>query len=150
MIGEAIFAAIAAVLLAIRMTRQRAFRVNRLWIMPTAVLIVVAIGLSRTPVSSVGLAAMAAGLAAGAVLGFWRAKAALDRVDVAARSIMTKPSLVFALVFAATFALKAVIRHGPAASFQEATDFVLCLTAASICAQRLQLYRMFLRAEATG
>jgi hypothetical protein len=148
MIVEAILAAAVAVLLAVRMMRQRTFHVSRLWIMPAAILIVVAFGLRGTPLSSLALAAIVAGLAAGAGLGIWRADAALDRIDVATRSISTKPNLAFALVFAATFALKAFIRHGPGASFQEGTDFVLCLTAASICAQRLRFYLMFRHAEA--
>jgi hypothetical protein len=76
-----------------------------------------------------------------------RATASLDHVDVAARCIMTRPSLWLALLFAATFVLKVVLRHGPAAPMQEATDFVLCLTAASICAQRLRFYLAFRRAE---
>jgi len=148
MIIETILVAAAAVLLAIRMVRQRIFRVNRLWIMPAAVLILVAFGLRGTAVTPLALSAIAAGLLAGAALGVWRADAALDHVDVATRSILTKPSVLFALVFAATFALKAFIRHGPLTSFQEGTDFVLCLTAASICAQRWQFYRMFRRAAA--
>ena len=147
-IVEALLTAVVAVLFAIRMTRQRSFHVNRLWIMPTVVLIVLTVSLYGAPLSSFGLAAGAAGLVIGAALGVWRAEAALDRIDLASRTILTKPSLVFMLVFAATFAVKAVIRHGPAASLREATDFVLCLTAASICAQRLQFYRLFRRAEA--
>ncbi len=149
MTANMVILAVAAVLLAVRMTRRRSFQVNRLGVMPTAVLIVVAFSLVGTTLSSLAMAAIATGLLAGAVLGFWRAKLALDRIDVATRTIMTKPSVVFALVFAATFALKAFIRHGPVAPLQEGTDFVLCLTAASICGQRLQLYRMFRRAEAT-
>jgi hypothetical protein len=150
MILETILLAAAAVLLAVRMMRQRSFHVSRLWIMPTAVLILVGFGLYRTSLSSLGVAAVAGGILAGAALGVWRADAGLDHIDVGTRSIMTKPSLVFAFVFAATFALKAIVRHGPAASFQEATDFVMCLSAASICAQRLWFYRMFRRAETAG
>jgi hypothetical protein len=132
------------------MMRQRSFHVSRLWIMPTAVLILVGFGLYGTSVSTLSVGAIAGGIVAGAALGIWRADAALDHVDVEARTIMTKPNLVFALVFAATFAFKVFVRHGPAASFQEATDFVMCLTAASICAQRLWFYRMYRRAEAAG
>jgi hypothetical protein len=147
---ETIVMAAVAVLLAVRMMRQRSFHVSRLWIQPTVVLILVGFGLYRTSMTPLAVVAIAGGILAGTALGIWRADAALDHVDIETRSVLTKPSLVFALVFAATFALKAFVRHGPAASFQEATDFVMCLTGASICAQRLWFYRMYRRAEAAG
>jgi hypothetical protein len=143
-----ILAAVAAVLLSVRMVRQREFHINRMWIMPTAVLVVAAFGLSGSAMTPTVLLAIAIGTLAGVALGVLRATASLDHVDVAARRIMTKPSLWFALLFAATFVLKVVVRHGPMSALQEATDFVLCLTAASICAQRLQFYLAFRRAEA--
>jgi hypothetical protein len=148
MILKTVIVAAMAVLLAVRMMRQRSFRVGRLWVQPAVVLILVGFGLYGTSVTTLSVAAITGGIVIGAALGIWRADTALDHVDVEGRRIMTKPNLVFALVFAATFALKAVVRHGPGASFQEATDFVMCLTAASICAQRLWFYRMFRRAEA--
>lgn len=150
MIAEALLIAAAAVLLAFRMIKQREFHVDRLWIMPVLVLIVAGFGLSGASRSASGAAAIAAGLLAGAILGFVRAEFSVDHIDVAARSIATKPSVWFAVLFAATLLLKAMTRHGPLASFQEATNFVICLTAASVCAQRLQYYRLYSRAAAAA
>lgn len=142
---ESIMVAAAAVFLAVRMMRQRAFRVNRLWIQPAVVLAVVAIALLGAAPSPLFFEATAAGAIAGIVIGVLRAALAIDRVDLAARSILTKPSLWMAVLFAATFLLQVVVRHGPWNSVRDATYGVMCLTAASICAQRWQFYRVFQR-----
>jgi hypothetical protein len=150
MIVQTLLIAAAAVLLAVRIVKQREFHVNRLWIMPTLVVIVAGFGLSGASVSATSIAAIAAGILVGISLGVFRAALSIDHVDVATRLIVTKPSLWFAILFVATFLLKAVTTHGPLSSFQDASNFVVCLTAASVCAQRLQYYRLFSRAAAAG
>jgi hypothetical protein len=58
--------------------------------------------------------------------------------------MITKPNVWMAVLFAAAFALKFLVGHGPASSsFRELTDFLMCVTATSICAQRWQFYRTF-------
>jgi hypothetical protein len=150
MMIQTLLIAAVAVLLAVRMMKQREFHVNRLWIMPALVVIVAGFALSGASGSPASLAAIAAGILAGIALGLFRASLSIDHVGVVARSIATKPNLWFALFFAATFLLKAVTRHGPFASSQQLTNFVICLTAASVSAQRLQYYRLFSRAAAAG
>ncbi|MGA3400793.1 MAG: hypothetical protein ABSC95_16355 [Acetobacteraceae bacterium] len=67
-----ILATLAAGLLAVRMVRQREFHIDRLWIMPTAVLIVTAFGLYGSAMTLTAMMAIAAGTLAGVVLGVLR------------------------------------------------------------------------------
>ncbi len=77
-----------------------------------------------------------------------RAKMSIDRIDILARTIMTKPSLWFVLLFGTVFGLKVFVRLGLDSSFQGATAFILCLTAGSMCEQRWRFYQAFARASA--
>ena len=62
---------------------------------------------------------------------------------------MTKANVVMVVIFAAVIILKAVLKHG-SAGVHDTTNFALFVSAASICAQRFQFYRLFRRAAAAG
>lgn len=145
---ETILFPVMAVLMLVRMSRRRAFRVGRLWIMPAAMVVVVGFGLSRLDCSPAVLTGLFTGLLAGVVLGIMRAKMSIDRIDVLARTIRIKPSIWFVLLFGAVFGLKAFVRIGLDSSFQGATAFILCLTAGTMCGQRWRFYQAFARASA--
>jgi hypothetical protein len=54
------------------------------------------------------------------------------------------------LHFAPILIAKAVLRQGASVGVHDATNFGLFVTAGSICAQRIEFYRLFRRAEAGG
>ncbi len=131
-----------------RQFRQRAFRVERLWIVPAAIVVVVVLSVGRLDLGIVGIAAMLAGAVLGVPLGLVRAHAMVAQIDVPNRRIVTKPNFWLIGLFAVLLVGKTLLRGSAPAGFHAATSFGLFLTAASVCAQRWQFYVLFRRAAA--
>jgi hypothetical protein len=127
-----------------------ALSVSRLWIMPTIIVLVVATSFGRLDLSLIGFLVILAGTLVGALIGLMRARTQLQSIDVPGRKIVTKPNVLMVLIFAAIVVAKAVLRGGASAGVHDTTNFALFVSAASICAQRLQFYRLFRRAAAGG
>ncbi len=135
-----------AILIAFRQLRQRAFSVSRLWVMPVIIIAVVALSFKKLDISLVGFLVILAGTVAGVLLGLMRARTLVQSIDVPGQKIVTKPNVVMVVVFAAIVVLKAVIKQSASAGVHDTTNFALFVSAASICAQRLQFYRLYRRA----
>jgi hypothetical protein len=131
-----------------RQFRQRAFRVERLWIVPVAIVLVVVLSVGRLDFGAVGIAAMLGGVALGVPLGLVRAHAMVAQIDVPGRRIVTKPNIWLIALFALLLIGKTLLRGSAPAGFHAATTFGLVLTAASVCAQRWRFYVLFRRAAA--
>jgi hypothetical protein len=111
------------------------------------IVVVVALSFGHLDLSLVGLVVSVAGAVIGSLMGLMRARTQLRSIDVPGRKIVTKPNVVMVLLFTAFVIAKAILRQGSSAGVSDATNFGLFVTAASVCAQRLEFYRLFQRAE---
>jgi len=138
------FALFALVIL--RNMRARTLRIERLWISPTLVLLATAAVFAQTPPPGpLAIALDAAALALGALLGWWRGRAAAFTVDPTTHVITSKVSMWGMLLILGIFALRYVLRtvlSGEASvlhvSAAEITDSFLLLAVGVVSAQRVE------------
>lgn len=138
-------AAIALVIL--RNSRARRLRIETLWIAPVMILVLVGLSFSQqgVPTPSI-LAVEIAALAAGAGLGWWRARFTHITVDPATHELTSRASPLGMLVILAVFALRYGVRMYGAqnasalgVSANAIADGALALTVGLVCAQRLEI-----------
>lgn len=138
---------VAIALVILRNSRARRLRIETLWIMPVVILALVGLSFSQqgmlTPLM---LGVDIAALAAGAGLGWWRARFTHITVDPATHELTSRASPVGMLVILAIFALRYGIRMYAAqntsslgVSANAVADAALVVSVGLVCAQRLEI-----------
>jgi len=138
---------VAIGLVILRNSRARRLRIETLWIMPTLILVLVALSFSQQGVPSPLLLAIdIAALAAGAALGWWRGRLTHISVDPSTHQLTSRASPVGMLLILAIFALRYGVRlyavqtsGGIGVSANAIADAALVITVGLVCAQRLEV-----------
>jgi hypothetical protein len=125
------------------MIGQRTFRVGRLWILPSTVPLVLLGGLYELDMSTVVVGGAVSGLMTGLGLGMMRARTSISRVDVAARKVITRPTMWLMIILGIAFVLKIIMRYGLGNESPAWHSFVLCLVSSSIVGQHWRLYHAY-------
>jgi hypothetical protein len=149
-------------LVILRNSRARRLRIETLWIAPLMILLLVGLSLSQEGMpSTLGLAADAAALTGGALLGWWRARFTQITIDPASHELTSRASPLGMLVILAVFAVRYGLRMY---AVQDAgaiglpvnvvADAALVLTIGLVCAQRFEIFtrasRMLAEARASS
>lgn len=143
-------------LVILRNSRARRLRIETLWIAPVMIVALVGLSLSqeRAP-TPLGLAVDVAALAAGALLGWWRARFTHITIDPATHELTSRASPVGMLVILAIFAVRYGLRMyaGQNAAaiglpVNVIADAALVLTLGLVCAQRLEIFTRASRLQA--
>lgn len=145
-----LFIPVLLVLLALRRNRRaRRIRIETMWILPLVLLALTAylFAADPPPITPLILAAFAAALALGAVIGWFRGKTTAVSIDPQTHTLSGQTSTAGLLILAAIFALRFAVRevltrnagalHIPAAAI---TDGFLLLAVGMICARRLEVW----------
>lgn len=123
------------------------YSVDRLWIVPTLMLVVLVLERGRFDTSPVGLAVLGAGAIAGVAFGAWRAAVSISGVEVGARKIRMDGARWLILVFVALLVVKVALAHWLPPELHRLTDALLVMNVAAAVVLRLQCYRAFVRAR---
>lgn len=148
-ISYVILAAIIAFVLALRVQRMgqsRPLRVERLWVLP-ALCMLVATGLFAVrPPGAFGLALCAAGLAAGAALGWQRGRLMVIELEPNTQSLKQRASLGGVLLLAGIIGLRFGVRQmvevGAMLHLNALllADVLVAMLVGLLCAQRAEMY----------
>ncbi|HEX8669439.1 MAG TPA: CcdC protein domain-containing protein [Allosphingosinicella sp.] len=159
-IGYAITAIVVAVVLAIRWRRAgvaRPLHTGRLWIVPAIYGALTVFVFAATPPDGLGWLVCAAGLAAGAGLGWQRGRMMHIEVDPQTRAVKARQSpaaILFILVLVLLrSALRAVLEQGGVLSLATLTDALVAFALGLLAVQRLEMYlraRRLIDAAETG
>ena len=138
---------VAAAIIVLRNARERKLKVERLWMAPLAMLVLVALALTRqAPPGPAMVGVDIAALVLGALAGWWRGRLTRIVVDPATHALTSRTSPVGMLLILALF----VVRYGLRAfgtetagmlhvSALEITDVLMLLAVGLVCAQRLEI-----------
>lgn len=138
---------VAVALIVLRNARERSLKVERLWIAPLALLVLVGASFTQqTPPGPAALAVDLVGLVLGAIAGWWRGRFTRIAVDPATHALTSRTSPVGMLLILALF----VVRYGLRAYGSETagvlhvsaaavTDALTLLAVGLVCAQRLEI-----------
>jgi hypothetical protein len=134
-------------LVILRNSRARRLRIETLWIAPVVIMALVGLSFSQQGMPSpLMLAIDIAALAAGAGLGWWRARFTHISVDPETHDLTSRASPVGMMVILAVFALRYVIRMYAAqnanalgVSANAIADAALVISVGLVCAQRLEI-----------
>lgn len=131
-----------------RSLRTRTLKVERLWLMPTLLLLVTTLTLIRSPPSgllAVVLGALSLGLGTG--LGWWRAQASWFQIDPTTHVITSKVSPWGVLLILAIFGVRYVVRTFATTEASildvtaaDITDSFLLMAVGLVTAQRVEWY----------
>ena len=142
LIPIAVFAVIFA-LRARRMSQERPLKLGQLWIVPAIYLLVVVASLIAQPPTLLGWGMLAAGVAVGALLGWYRGKTVAIRVDPATGTLNQRTSPLGMLVLLVLVGTKVAAKaEGSAAHLDIAalTDALLGLALGTFTAMRAEMY----------
>ncbi len=134
-------------LVVLRNSRARRLRIERLWVSPVILLALVGLVFTQqgmpTPLM---LGVDIAALAAGALLGWWRARFTHISVDPATHELTSRASPVGMLIILGIFAIRYGIRYFAAQSASSLgvsanaiADAALAISVGLVCAQRLEI-----------
>lgn len=132
-------------LVILRNSRARRLRIETLWIAPVMIVAMIGLALSQegmpTPLS-IGIDI--AGLAVGALIGWWRARFTHIEIDQQTHQLTSRASPLGMLIILGVFALRYALRMFAAESAGQyglvATDALLVMTVGLVCAQRLEIF----------
>lgn len=139
---------IAIVVIIARGARERALRIERMWIMPALVLIgVVASFAAQPPPRILALLAALAALGLGALVGWWRGRTTRISIDPQSHALTSRASPIGMALVAGVVVLRLSLRDyavGHASTLHvtttEITDIFLMFAAGLVCAQRLEMW----------
>lgn len=126
-----------------RMSKERPLRLETLWIVPAIYLALVAATFVATPPRPLGWAIAAAGLAAGAALGWQRGRAMRITVDPATHRLNHRASPLAMLILVALVVVRMVMREEGARLHLDAvlvTDTLLAFALGLFAATRAEMY----------
>jgi len=132
----------------LRNAQARNLVVERLWIMPAVILLLIGLAISRTPpTSTLGILVDVMAFAVGAALGWWRGRFTTITVNPETHALTSKASaagMVFILVvFAARYLLRLYATESASvlhASANDVSDAILLLAVGLVCVQRLEMW----------
>ncbi|THD77595.1 MAG: DUF1453 family protein [Phenylobacterium sp.] len=135
-------------LIILRNSRARRLRIETLWIAPVLILVLVGLALSQAGMPSpLAMALDLAALAAGALLGWWRARFTHISVDPQTHQLTSRASPVGMLIILGIFAIRYGVRiyaeqnastlHMPV---NDIADTALVISVGLVCAQRLEIF----------
>jgi len=138
----------------LRNSRARRLRIEAMWIAPVVVVALIGLalwgesvqrgGLSLTPI---GIALDIAGLAAGALLGWWRARFTNITIDPVSHELTSRASPLGMVVIMGILVLRTLVRTYTAENAgalgqwgPPIADALLVMSVGLVCAQRLELF----------
>ena len=135
-------------LVILRNSRARRLRIETLWIAPVMILALVGLSMSQEGTPSPAMIAIdLVALAAGAALGWWRARFTHISVDPQTHQLTSRASPFGMLVILAVFAIRYGVRlyaeqnaatlHVPVNAI---ADAALVISVGLVCAQRLEIF----------
>jgi hypothetical protein len=132
-------------LVILRNSRARRLRIETLWIAPVMIVAMIGLSLSAEGLPSpLGLAVDVAGVAIGAVIGWWRARFTHIDIDPESHQLTSRASPLGMLIILGVFALRYGLRMYAAGGAGQygllATDALLVMTVGLVCAQRLEIF----------
>ena len=138
---------VVVALVILRNSRARRLRIESLWISPVIILALVALSLSQQGLPSpLMLGIDIAALAAGSLLGWWRARFTKITVDPATHQLTSQASPIGMLVILGIFALRYGVRMyagqntgAMGVSAVAIADAALVISVGLVCAQRLEI-----------
>lgn len=139
---------IAVGLVILRNSRARRLRIETLWIAPLMILALVGLALSQEGMPTpLFLAIDIAALAAGALLGWWRARLTKITVNPETHELTSQASPIGMLVILGIFAVRYGLRAYAAENASSLglpvnaiADAALVITVGLVCAQRLEIF----------
>jgi len=135
-----------------RNLRPQRLRVERLWLMPVVLFVIVALTFEKgIPTSPLVLSVLVVALALGALAGWYRGRLTHITVDPVTHDLTSKASpwgvVLIAVVFIARMAMRVYFEQGDGAAgghlsdtATAAADGLLAFSLGLICAQRLELW----------
>lgn len=141
----------AAVIIALKISRQGGLHVERLWIMPTVTAAILAATARAVGADIIHSRIVWICAAIGVVIGHIQARYAIDRIDVASRIIVTRGGAAMVLIGLALAAGFQWLLKG-ASGFDAGPFAVACLAMglASVATEKLTYFFAFLRARAAA
>ena len=132
-------------LVILRNSRARRLRIETLWIAPVMIIAMIGLSLSQEGMPSpLGIAVDVAGLAIGALVGWWRARFTHIEIDQETHQLTSRASPIGMLVILGVFALRYGLRmfaaEGAGPYGLLATDALLVMTVGLVSAQRFELF----------
>lgn len=142
-----VLVAVAFVLVIGRTLRGQDLRIDRLWIMPTLIILLTALALSQRPATELPVMAFQASAAlGGAALGWWRGPFTLVRIDAQTEKLTSYSSPIGMIILLGVVAVRFVFRvwileHAQAFNLTvgEVTDALLLFAVGLVCAERVEL-----------
>jgi len=139
---------IAIAVIILRGVRAKTLQVERMWIMPALVLVVVGVSLGAAPPHSFAvLTAQVFALGVGLGFGWWRGRTTTITLDPATHELTSRPSPIGMALIAGLFLVRFALRDYAAAHASELhvrpaeiAETFLLLAAGLICAQRLEMW----------
>ena len=148
--------AIVAVIFAFRIRRmsvERPLKLEQLWVVPAIYAVVCVASFAARPPTPVGWAAVVAGIAIGAPIGWWRGKTTRIALDPATHRLNQRASPAGMLILLGLIAVKMLLQtEGRAAHLDALGNGLLGVALGTFTAMRVEMYlrgRQLL-AQATG
>ncbi|MGZ5994029.1 MAG: hypothetical protein ACXWKX_20445 [Caulobacteraceae bacterium] len=134
-------------LVILRNSRARRLRIETLWIAPVMIVAMIGLSLSQEgQPSPLALAVDLAGMAVGALIGWWRARFTRIDIDPETHQLTSRASpigmLIILGVFVIRYALRMYVAEGAAPAgvpVHVLADAILVMSVGLVCAQRLEI-----------
>ena len=124
-----------------RMSRERPLKLEQLWIVPAIYTLVCVASFVARPPTAIGWAAVAAGVAIGAVVGWWRGKTTRIALDPATHRLNQRASPAGMLILLALVAAKLLLQtEGRAAHLDALGNGVLGVALGTFTAMRVEMF----------
>ncbi len=127
--------------------REKALRIERLWIIPALLLTAGGLAIQQTPIAGLGWLWLLPIFALGAALGYWRGRFTLVTVDPETHALTSRTSAAGLYLIVAVLAVRLGLRafltaEAPALHLNVAliTDAFLVFAVGLIAAQRLEIW----------
>lgn len=143
-----------------RSSRERALKIERLWVIPALLLIIGGLTIWQTPIAGLGWLWLIPVFGAGAALGYWRGRFTLVTINPETHDLTSRTSPAGLYLIIAVLAVRIALRlwltaEAPALHLNVAliTDAFLVFAIGLIAAQRLEIWiraqRLLTEARAT-
>jgi hypothetical protein len=123
-----------------RSSRERALKIERLWVIPALLLIAGALTIWQTPIAGLGWLWLIPTLLAGAALGYWRGRFTVVTIDPQTHDLTSRTSAAGVYLVVAVLAIRIALRF-------------LVFAVGLIAAQRLEIWirarKLLARARST-
>jgi hypothetical protein len=137
---------VAAAVIILRNGRARRLRIERLWVGPILVGLIVGLTLFANGIPApLALGLDLAGVALGVLIGWWRARFTHIEIDPETHELRSRASVIGMMVILGILVLRTLLRAYLAEGagglpVHELTDGLLAMSVGIVCAQRLEIF----------